>query len=113
MDINSNETGLLNSDMSLKFIKYEGNLNYFIGLLKSNDNKLYTFYSKVSNIIINSEIDITTTTFHNVLTSTSKKQNASINIPLIIKDNGHIFTAVQIEKEEDYELIKKVVRDLI
>ena len=96
--------------MEIDVIKYVGGPNHITILYRNEDNKkLFVFYCYTGKPLVNIEEDrMVTTLRENVV----RFHKAEITIPINTYKSG-VWYQVEIDKEEDFELIEKVVSSIM
>lgn len=97
----------------MEIIKYEGNSNYILILYKQ-DNNLYILYARTEGLLLNTNVEEDEARNWNgeVIAKINTKRDFTINIPLLQRGNK-AFSIIQIENEKVYDLIKRVVEDIL
>ena len=97
----------------MEIIKYEGNANYILILYKQ-ENNLYIFYAHTKGLLLNSNIEEYEARNWNeeVIAKINTKRDFTINIPLLQRGNK-AFSIIQVDNEKVYDLIKRVVEDIL
>ena len=97
--------------MEIDVIKYVGGPNHITILYRNKDSrKLYVFYCYTGKPLVNIEEEREFRSIENE--STVKYRTAEITIPINTYKSG-VWYQVEIDKEEDFELIEKVVSSIM
>ena len=96
--------------MEIDVIKYIGGPNHITILYRNSDNKkLFVFYCYTGKPLVDIEEDCTVTTLRENVVRFHK---AEITIPINTYKSG-VWYQLEIEKEEQFELIEKVVSSIM
>ena len=96
--------------MEIDVIKYMGGPNHITILYKNSDSKkLYVFYCYTGKPQVDIEEDCTMTTLNETIVRFHK---ADIIIPINTCKSG-VWYQLEIDKEEDFDLIEKVVSSIM
>ena len=96
--------------MEIDVIKYVGGSNHITILYRNSDNKkLFVFYCYTGKPLVDIEEDCTVTTLRENVVRFHK---AEITIPINTYKSG-VWYQLEIEKEEQFELIEKVVSSIM
>lgn len=94
--------------MEIDVIKYVGGPNHITILYRNSDSKkLFIFYCYTGKPLVNIEKECEFSTERDVV----HFRTAEINIPINIYKNGIRY--LEIDKEEDFDLIEKVVSSIM
>ena len=97
--------------MTINVIKYTGGPNHITILYRNNDNKkLFVFYCYTGKPLVNLEEEREFTNTKNE--STVKYRTAEITIPINTYKTG-VWFQVEINKEEDFNLVERVVSSIM
>lgn len=96
--------------MEIDVIKYIGGPNHITILYKNKDSKkLYVFYCCTGKPLVDIEEDCTMTTLKETIVRFHK---ADIIIP-INTYKSEVWYQIEVDKEEDFDLIEKVVSSIM
>ena len=96
--------------MEIDVIKYVGGPNHITILYKNKDSKkLFVFYCYTGKPLVNIEEDCMVTTLNEHI---KRFHKAEIIIPINTYKSG-VWYQLEIDKEEDFDLIEKVVSSIM
>ena len=97
--------------MEIDVIKYVGGPNHITILYRNSDSKkLFVFYCYTRKPLVNIEVECK---FLNTLSEPiARYKTAEITIPINTYKSG-VWYQVEIDKEEDFDLIEKVVSSIM
>jgi hypothetical protein len=97
--------------MEIDVIRYTGGPNHITILYKNKDSKkLFVFYCYTGKPLVNIEEEVEF--FNTKKESTIKYKAAEIIIPINTCKNG-VWYQIEINKEEDFDLIERVVSSIM
>ena len=96
--------------MEIDVIKYIGGPNHITILYRNRDSKkLFVFYCYTGKPLVNIEENCLVTTLNEYITRFHKTE---ITIPINTYKSG-VWYQIEIDKEEDFDLIEKVVSSIM